>query len=270
MKFAIFSDIHGNIYALEACIKYIEKIHVDAIIWCGDYITDIPRSHEVIQYIKKINNKYPHYMIRGNREEYIIEYHMSKNKQWTMKDRKGPLLCSYNELELEDIHFIKNLPEECTIDIAGIPKIYVSHKRNYNSGSDCKYKIFGHSHKQYLFSRDTIRYINPGSVGLATDGQTGAEFTILEVNNHETNIQNYSIPYDRNKAIEDIRNSKLKNTAVKWGAGLIKLIQTGIDYPDMYLKEILKIAKEYGLDEDLDTVPIEVWEEARKSLELND
>ncbi len=53
MRFAVFSDIHGNIFALEKCMEYIEKNNIDAIIWCGDYITDIPKSHEVINYIKK-------------------------------------------------------------------------------------------------------------------------------------------------------------------------------------------------------------------------
>lgn len=53
MRFAVFSDIHGNIFALEKCMEHIEKNNIDAIIWCGDYITDIPKSHEVINYIKK-------------------------------------------------------------------------------------------------------------------------------------------------------------------------------------------------------------------------
>lgn len=266
MKFAILSDIHGNIYALEKCMEYIKKINIDAIIWCGDYITDIPKSHEVIQYIKEINKEYINYMIMGNREEYIIEYHKSKNKNWTMNNRYGGLLCSYKELDLEDINFIENLPQNCTIDIEGIPKIFVSHKRDYNNGNDCVYKIFGHSHKQYLFSRNNIKYINPGSIGLATGGQIGAEFAILEINDNETKIETCLIQYDINKTIESIKHSELNNTNVKWGNGLIKLIQTGIDYPDVYVKEVLRIAKEHGLDEDLDAIPIEVWREARKSI----
>ena len=105
MRFAVFSDIHGNIFALEKCMEYIEKNNIDAIIWCGDYITDIPKSHEVINYIKKINEKYTNYMIRGNRENYIIEYHKSKNKDWNIDSRKGALLCTYNELSDDDIEF---------------------------------------------------------------------------------------------------------------------------------------------------------------------
>lgn len=268
MRFAIFSDIHGNIYALEECMKYIERNNIDAIIWLGDYITDIPKSHEVIEYIKEINKKYINYMIRGNRENYIIEYHKLKHEDWNINNRKGALLCSYNELSNDDIKFIESLPETYTINIPELPKIFISHKRNYNDGNDCKYKIFGHSHKQYLFSRDNIKYINPGSIGLATGGNVGAEFTILEINKNETKIENCLIQYDINKAIELIKQSTLDSIEVKWGNALIKLIQTGIDYPDMYIKEVLKIAKEHGVDENLDTIPIEIWHEARKSLNI--
>ncbi len=36
----------------------------------------------------------------------------------------------------------------------------------------------------------------------------------------------------------------------------------------MYIKEVLKIAKEHGINEDLDTIPIEIWNDARKSLNI--
>ena len=268
MKFAILSDIHGNIFALKKCIDTIDTMNIDRIIWCGDYITDIPKSHEVIEFIKKTMKKYESYIIRGNRENYIIEYNKSNNNDWTMENRKGALLCTYNELNKEDIEFISNLPESYIIDIPNIPKIYVSHERNYNDGNDCVYKLFGHSHKQYIFERDNIKYINPGSVGLATGGKAGIEFAVLEITQDYHKIENYNLQYDINEPIKAIKNSMLDIIAIKWGDALIKLIETGIDYPALYLRETQKIAKEYGFDDDLDKIPLKVWNEARKSLNI--
>ena len=51
MKFIILSDIHGNARALKECMNVIENMEFDAIIWCGDYITDFPESHKVIELI---------------------------------------------------------------------------------------------------------------------------------------------------------------------------------------------------------------------------
>lgn len=79
MRFLIFSDIHGNYTALETCIKEIEKMNIDAIIWCGDYITDFPESHKVIKLINKCEDRYKCYTIAGNREEYIIEFDKTKD-----------------------------------------------------------------------------------------------------------------------------------------------------------------------------------------------
>ena len=74
MKIAIFSDIHRNYTALEVCIKKIEKMNVDTLIWCGDYITDFPESYKVIQLINQCEKKYKCYIISGNREQYIIKF----------------------------------------------------------------------------------------------------------------------------------------------------------------------------------------------------
>ena len=268
MKFAIFSDIHGNIFALKECFKYIQEMDIDAIIWCGDYITDIPKSHEVIEFMRNTMKKYQCYMVRGNREEYILDYTHSKKTDWSMENRNGPLLCAYQELSKEDIAFLSNLPESLVIELPEVPKIFVSHKLNDDEGNDCTYKIFGHSHKQHVFTKDNIKYINPGSVGVAIGANAGAEFSVLQINQHFHKIENYNVRYDTNEPIKAIKESQLNETEVKWGNGLIKLLQTGIDYPDLYIKEVLKIANEKGLEKDLDTIPMDIWKEARKRIKI--
>lgn len=267
MKFAILSDIHGNIFALEECFKYIEKMQIDGIIWCGDYITDIPKSHEIIMFIQEKMKQYKSYIVRGNREEYIINYDKCENKKWSMENRNGPLLCAYNELTKSDLNFIFNLPKTCVIDIQGLPKIFVSHKRNIKDSTDCTYEIFGHTHRQYVYERNDIRYINPGSVGLTNGNGQGAEFSVLELDKYFHKIENYHIKYDISRPIELIKNSMLDKTVIKWGDVLIKVIETGIDYNFFYVKEVNRLAKKYGFDTDLDNVPIELWHEARREVD---
>lgn len=53
MKYAIISDIHGNYTAFVECLKKIEKLNIDEIIFCGDYITDFPEPHDVLKLIKE-------------------------------------------------------------------------------------------------------------------------------------------------------------------------------------------------------------------------
>lgn len=265
MKFAIISDIHGNIYALKKVLKNIEKEKIDAVIFLGDYVTDIPRANEVIYCIKRIMKNYPTYIIRGNREDKVISYE-TNNKEISINNENAYF--TYKSLTQENIEFLKSLPETCIIDIKSLPRIYISHSREYNKGNECKYKIFGHSHKQYIFSRDGNKYINPGSIGLATDGDNRAKYCILTLEKDFEQIELISIEYDYLKAIEDIENDKICHSGIKWGLAVKKLLQTGIDYPILYLNEVKRIAKEHGINEDIANIPIDLWNEARKSLNI--
>lgn len=265
MKFAILSDIHGNIYALNTALKSIEKEKIDAIIFCGDYVTDIPRANEVVECIKNIMKKYTTYIIKGNREEKVISYE-NQNKKITINNEN--VYFTYESLTKENLEFLKSLPETCIINIENTPKIFVSHARDYNNENDCQYKIFGHSHKQYIFSRDGIKYINPGAIGLATDGNNRLKYCILTVEENLEKIELISLEYNYNKAIEDIENDKVSKTGIKWGLAVKKLLETGIDYPILYLEEVSRIAKEHGLSENKENMPVELWKEARESLNI--
>lgn len=264
MKFAILSDIHGNIFALEECFKYIDELSVDAIIWCGDYITDIPCSHDILKYIKEKSEKYKSYIIKGNREDYIIKYHNSPDKNLTLDDRMGSIICVYNELTKEDLEYIMDLPDEIIIKEPYIPEIYVSH--TYNEDSKYKYNIYGHSHKQELYNSGDIKYINSGSVGIPLSGFPGAEFMILELTEKYDKLTTYQVKYDINKPINAIKNGEINNIGNKWGDLVIKALETTVDYPNLYLEEAKKVAIENGFDGDLDDIPLNLWHRARKNL----
>src|SRR4030095_341797 len=53
MKIALFSDVHANLPALEACLKRIEKQKPDAIYCLGDLVGYNIWPNEVINEIRK-------------------------------------------------------------------------------------------------------------------------------------------------------------------------------------------------------------------------
>ena len=267
MKIAILSDIHGNIFALKKCIEYINKRNIDTIIFCGDYISDIPRSHEVITYLKELNNKYKCYFVKGNREDYIIDYLNSNEKNWSMDNRHGSMLCVFNELDKYDIDFIKELPDSLDININGLLPIYVSHKHIDNI-KGYKYIIYGHTHIPEYYNNQGIYYINPGSVGLGLSNGFCTEFAILSIDNDYTNVELINIKYDTEEVINSIKSSNLPKTITRWDQILIKTIEQGIDYSDLYIKKVLDKSKTLGI-KNLDDVPISIWDDIRKELILS-
>ncbi|MBO5348797.1 MAG: metallophosphoesterase family protein [Clostridia bacterium] len=262
MKFIILSDIHGNIHALNACLNQIDKMNFDAIIWCGDYITDFFNSHEVIQKIQEYSKKYKSYIIAGNREKYIIEYEKRKescNNEFSTAEEN--IRYTYELLTKKDLEWIKTLPDCLEINY-NKKKIYVSHKCTYEKIQDCNYKIFGHSHKQYNFRRDNVRYINPGSIGISTDEIIGAQFSVLELNDDYEKIEEYQINYDIKVPIEELKQTALYNEGVKWGQLLVKELETGIDYPQICLKEYNRIKQEHHIKEE----SMEIWNVALNNI----
>ena len=267
MRLAVISDIHGNLSALEKSFAFIDKVNVDGIIWCGDYITDILLSSEVLEFIKLKNEKYKHWMIKGNREDYIIDYHNSSSKDFGPVDSTGSLLLTYESLSQDDINYISSLPDEVVVDIKGCPQIYVSHK--LNSGSKYKYNLFGHVHKQGMFIKDDCRFINPGSIGECCSGTPGLEFALLELVDGEWNTHFYHMNYNIDFVIKFIRNSDLSTCKHNWADVLIKTLETGHDYVDEYMDLARDVSVKCGINVNtLDDIPDKVWEYVCDKLEI--
>lgn len=67
-RIAIFSDIHGNIYALQDIIQNLKKEKVDEVFCLGDVIGIGPNSKECLNLIKENNIR----LLLGNHEVYFL------------------------------------------------------------------------------------------------------------------------------------------------------------------------------------------------------
>lgn len=266
MRLAVISDIHGNLPALEKAFAFIEKIKIDGIIWCGDYVTDILLSSEVLEFIKLKNEKYKHWVIKGNREDYIIDYH-NKKIDFESVDSFNSLMLTYKSLKFEDIKYISSLPDEIVVDIKGCPQIYVSHK--LKNDSTYKYNIFGHIHKQCLFIKDDCKFINPGSIGQCFSGTSGLEFALLDLVDGEWSSHFYHMSYNLEFVTKFIRNSELSDCPHHWSDILIKTLETGHNYVDEYIEEVKRIALKCNVEfKKMADIPDKIWDFVFDKLEI--
>jgi len=114
MRYCIISDIHGNINALEAVLQEAHKQNIDEYIFLGDYYGDLPYPNEIPMKINELSKQYPVHMIKGNKEDYLIELHTSNKKKWIHKQFHS-LYWNYNELSDDHLQFYMNLPNEKTV-----------------------------------------------------------------------------------------------------------------------------------------------------------
>ena len=58
MKLAVFSDIHSNRVALEACFREAERRRADMWIFLGDYVSDCAFPHRTMELLYRAQKEH--------------------------------------------------------------------------------------------------------------------------------------------------------------------------------------------------------------------
>lgn len=277
MRIAVLTDIHANHTALEAVLDCIYSHSFDRIVLLGDYITDCPCPQETIKLLKAIPDRYSPVFIRGNREDYMIEY--SRNPAgWCNSSKSGALLYTYENLTAADIGWFESMPISARIEPEGCPPLIACHGSPERTGYlfqtetpeaealleslDCGTMVCGHSHAPYVFSRGSRQIINAGALGLPKNNQTAAQFMQLDAVGGEWKAALVSVPYDIEKAVGEFFSSGLLERSRTWGRAIIGTLRFGINYTVYCLHEAERLSAETGLpvtDEGL-------WEQAADNI----
>lgn len=280
-RFALISDIHGNYKALEAFFAYIEKKKVDGIICLGDYVTDSPYPQRTLAMLYDMQEKYPCEMVRGNREEYLIDNFYSP-KGWKPSSANGALYYTAQHVTEEDIRFFESLPSVKKLTFSGCPPTLLCHgtpsdirgnvmenpalKEEALRRLEEEYLFGGHDHHQELCSMFGKTYVNPGSLGFAIDGRgRHAQFAMLETRETDgkTSYQAelVSIPYDVDSFLKDFTEAGLDECGMVLNRGIKKTLTTGINYFYMAVCEAVRISGKPTME-----IPEAVWNRAAERL----
>ena len=209
---AVISDVHGNYKAFEAFLEYCKKHHIKEIIGLGDYMTDSPYPERMIELLKYMQEHFTCYMVRGNRENYLIN-NSKYDQGWKPSSSSGCLHYTAKRLSFADISFFESMPEEMIIDFDNLPAIYICHgtpgdiRGNVEESPDVvpnalksikeNYLLSGHSHRRKLVTLGEKTYLNPGSLGFSLDGVGGnVQFALLHGDKNKWDGEFISIPYD--------------------------------------------------------------------------
>lgn len=279
MRAAVISDVHGNYKAFEAFLAYIEEHPVDAVIGLGDYVTDSPYPQRTMGMLYDMMEKYPCYLIRGNREEYLLN-NDKKSQGWHICSPNGALYYTSLHITREDLDFFEGLPSVKRIQLSDCPELMICHgapeeirgnfeydlelKDRVMKGLPTKYLLGGHSHHQEVTELYGKLYLNPGSLGLAIDGVGGrAEFAILEGDEAGWKPQLFSIPYDLDGFLQDFTESGLDEYGKVLNRGVKKTLKTGKNYFYYAVCEACKLS-----GKPLHQVEEDIWQQVAVNLEL--
>lgn len=283
MKLAVLSDIHGNYIALRQCVEYALAGDISTFVFLGDYIGEFPYPRKTMEYLYAMRQKYTCYFVRGNRDEYMLNYRNAGENGWTKgNSASGVLLYLYERLAAEDLAFFESLPIKRVLTFPELPPLTICHgspnrvnermdpekeatyeiMRNDNSS----YILCGHTHVQREIRHGEKVAWNPGSVGIQVDGGGKARFMILHGTDNSWHQEFLDLEYDAETVIRQLAVSGLESYAPCWCAITKYALRGGrIDHGVVLDRAMEICAGKYGQCK-WPEIPEECWAQAVREI----
>lgn len=230
MKVAIISDIHANLFALEAVLAHAKSMGIKNF-WClGDLVQFNAYPQEVVKTIRKLDAV----SVYGNMDQSILEKkkYLHKKNQSNIPENELPYMWTYQKLSRKSIDFLRDLPEKKRIKINGTRFLLVhgspagfddpiridtsdDRMRELIKLTNAEFVVFGHTHNPFVREVDGVTFINPGSVGKPIDGDPRASYAVLKIKKDQVSIEPYRVEYNLEKTLESMKEAELPELYIR-------------------------------------------------------
>jgi predicted phosphodiesterase len=235
MKYALISDVHSNLPALEAVLEAIDRRDdVDAVYHLGDLVGYAPWPNEVVALVKERGitsiagnydsttaTDYPHCGCKADspRGEELSHLSYEWTREHVTAETKRFLGALPFRMDLRPRGGHKSRPQ--LVLVHGTPTLntlYWTEDRPDSFASKMAKAAgvregdliaFGHTHKPWDRLVDGVHFVNTGSVGKPKDGDWRASYVLVEADERIENVQFVRVEYDLERAVEGVMGSDL-------------------------------------------------------------
>ena len=195
MKYALISDIHANLPALEAVLADIRREGgVDLLVIGGDVYPG-PMANEALTAIERCG--IPFRAISGNGERVVLETLDGTRTEALPAPAVAGIDWCAKSIPLEPARGIRAWPSTLVVNIPEIGRVVFVHATPRNdteiftertsddvvrtlfAGVDASVVLCGHTHMQFERRIDGLRIVNAGSVGMPFD-EPAAYWALLD------------------------------------------------------------------------------------------
>lgn len=235
MRYALISDIHANLPALEAVLADIDaRDGIDAVWHLGDLVGYAPWPNEVVallhesgiggvggNYDSTVAADYKHCGCRYEdpRQEELSHLSYGWTREHVTAETKrllaslpfridlrpsgghlpGPrIILVHGTPTLNTLYWTADRPDDFCLRMAG-------HAGAVAGDVIC----FGHTHVPWHRAVDDILFVNTGSVGRPKDGDWRAGYVLLDIGQDEPRVELVRVEYDLQRAMDGILASGL-------------------------------------------------------------
>ena len=233
MKLLVISDIHANIWALNAVLN-AEK-DFDLVCCAGDYTDYGIAPVEVIDRMRTLT---PAYLVYGNHDIHVLNTYRSG--EWMNVNEGDYKWVHYNCERLENgtISWLSSLPETLCFEVDdwlyciqhqfdnayGVIECRDAFDRFWKekTGNENRFRkrrvIFGHTHRQCIHILDeNMQWLNPGSISYRRPDDPDKTAHYAVINDGEITLKR--IDYDRMPQLMEAKkylgNNKMMRTEIQ-------------------------------------------------------
>lgn len=213
MKLGIITDIHNNVFALQAVLGRLQEAGCEQIVCCGDIVGIGPFPEETVQCMMRL----PHLVaVRGNHERYLLEgmpdhvpneegmgYEEMEQHRWERR-----------QLSEASMHFLEKLPYDACLTLEGkrimvlhyamdtqhryihyVPHPDAAALSHVFSGIHADAVLYGHDHTRCVCQTQGTLYVNSGALGCPAPDHNVARAGILTLANGTLSFTPLEVPY---------------------------------------------------------------------------
>jgi len=237
MRYALISDIHANLPALDAVLADIDaRGDADAIYHLGDLVGYAPWPNDVVarlqdrgipgvagNYDSTVATDYKHCGCRYEdpRQEELSHVSFAWTRERVSPDTKRFLGALPFRIDIRPLgghvagptmHLLHGNQTLNTVYVTEDRSDEFLAKMGQGVGAAKNDVVaFGHTHKPWQREVDGVLYVNTGSVGRPKDGDARAGYVLLDVSSTGTDIEFRRVEYDVERAAAAIIESTLPN-----------------------------------------------------------
>jgi predicted phosphodiesterase len=234
MRYALISDIHANVEALDAVLADVERRGVDATYHLGDLVGYSSSPNEVIarlaergipgvagNYDSTVALGYKHCGCRSEnaRQEELAHVSFSWTCDHVTEQSKLALAALPFRIDLRPLGGHAAGPRVSLVHAhTSNALVYVTEDRPddflrkmaVQAGLEAGDVLcFGHTHKPWHREVDGVHFVNTGSIGRPKDGDWRAGYVLLEAGDGAPCVEFVRVEYDIERTVAGVREAGL-------------------------------------------------------------
>jgi predicted phosphodiesterase len=210
MKIAVFGDVHGNRFALEAVVADIEQQAPDAWVNLGDQLFGGADPAGAWQLQQELRTKHAVLEVRGNTDERLGEVLTETTEKRAMLEWLHGVLPEGTGTYVSALPTSVTLASGAVLAAHGTPdsswtallldgKTWASDAlvtERLGDIRNARVVLVGHSHQEHLRQIGALTVVNVGAVSRQKDGSPLARWVMLEGEGGRWNVSFRRVAYD--------------------------------------------------------------------------